>query len=238
MEGNVLKEPVMPLVCLFDVNETLLDLSALDPLFERAFGSGKPVRTEWFQQLLQSAFLSTLLGPYIDFGSLGAAALDMVTQKRGQAVPPEQKAAILQGMRTLPPHPEVPGALARLRGAGFRLAALTNSAPETGRAQIESAGLRPFFEQVLSAGEVERLKPAPEPYRMGAERMGVPIGEVLLVAAHAWDTTGALRAGCRAAFVARPGQVLDPLGPRPEIVGADLGEVADRLLALDHSLSG
>jgi len=228
----------MPLVCLFDVNETLLDLSALDPLFERAFGSGKPVRTEWFQQLLQSAFLSTLLGPYIDFGALGAAALDMVTEKRGQAVPPEQKDAILQGMRVLPPHSEVPGALARLHGAGVRLAALTNSAPEVARAQVESAGLGEYFEQVFSADEARRLKPAPEPYLMAARRMGVPPGQTLLVAAHAWDTTGALRAGCRAAFVARPGQALDPLGPRPEIIGADLGEVADCLLAQGRSPGG
>lgn len=221
----------MPLVCLFDINETLLDLSALDPHFERAFGAGKPVRTEWFQQLLQSAFLSTLLGPYTDFGALGTAALEMIAQKHGLTVPPEQKAAILQGMGSLPPHPEVAGALERLQRGGLRLAALTNSAPDTARAQIAFAGLGEFFEQVLSAAEVRRLKPAPEPYRMAAERMGVPVGKALLVAAHAWDTTGALRAGTRAAFVARPGQVLDPLGPEPEIVGADLDAVADRLLA-------
>lgn len=221
----------MPFVCLFDVNETLLDLSALDPHFARAFGESKPVRTEWFQQLLQSAFLSTLLGPYTDFGALGAAALDMVAEKHGRTLPPDQQAAILQGMRALPPHPEVPGALARLRDGGVRLAALTNSPLETARAQIAAAGLGDFFEQILSAGEVARLKPAPESYRMAADRMGVPIGETLLVAAHAWDTTGALRAGARAAFVARPGQVLDPLGPRPEIIGADLAAVADQLLA-------
>jgi 2-haloacid dehalogenase len=222
----------MAFVCLFDVNETLLDLSALDPLFARAFGEGKPVRTEWFQQLLQSAFLSTLLGPYTDFGTLAAAALDMVAEKHERVLPTDQQAAILQGMHALPPHPEVPGALARLRGAGVRLAALTNSPLGTARAQIAAAGLEDYFEEILSAGEVARLKPAPEPYRMAAERMGVPIGETLLVAAHAWDTTGALRAGARAAFVARPGQVLDPLGPRPEIIGADLAAVADQLLAL------
>jgi len=84
---------------------------------------------------------------------------------------------------------------------------------------------------VLSADEVRRLKPAPEPYRMAAGRLGVEIAEMRLVAAHAWDIAGALRAGCAAAFVARPGAVLDPLVERPEVVGADVGEVADQVLA-------
>jgi 2-haloacid dehalogenase len=49
---------------------------------------------------------------------------------------------------------------------------------------MQKAALRDLFEQVLSADEVKRLKPAAEPYRMAAERFGVPIGEVRLVAAH------------------------------------------------------
>ena len=53
-----------------------------------------------------------------------------------------------------------------------------------------------------------------------------------LVAAHAWDVSGALAAGCTAAFVARPGMVLSPLGPQPDIVGRDLGEVAAALQRL------
>jgi 2-haloacid dehalogenase len=80
---------------------------------------------------------------------------------------------------------------------------------------------------------VRRLKPAPEPYRMAAERTGVAIGEVRLIAAHAWDIAGALRAGCAAAFIARPGMVLDPLVDQPDIVGADLREVADQILAVE-----
>jgi 2-haloacid dehalogenase len=54
---------------------------------------------------------------------------------------------------------------------------------------------------------------------------------VLLIAAHAWDVAGAVAAGCRAAFVARPGKVLDPLADPPELVVADLDGLADRLLA-------
>ncbi|MCA1729839.1 MAG: haloacid dehalogenase type II, partial [Actinobacteria bacterium] len=83
---------------------------------------------------------------------------------------------------------------------------------------------------VLSADAVNRLKPAPEPYRMVAESIGVEIGQVRLVAAYAWDVAGAMRAGCAAAFVARPGMVLNPLFERPDVVGADLREVADGIL--------
>jgi 2-haloacid dehalogenase len=68
---------------------------------------------------------------------------------------------------------------------------------------------------------------------MAAERMGVPISEVRLIAAHAWDVAGALRAGCAAAFIARPGVVLDPLAPAPDITGGDLREVADQILAVE-----
>jgi 2-haloacid dehalogenase len=134
-------------------------------------------------------------------------------------------------MVRLEAHPDVSEGLRRLREGGLRLAALTNSTSAVAQAQLANAGIAAAFERILSADDVRRLKPAPEPYRMAAERLGIEVGDVLLVAAHAWDVAGALRAGCRAAFVARPGMVLDPLAPPPELVVADLGELADRLLA-------
>jgi 2-haloacid dehalogenase len=216
-------------VCVFDVNETLLDLSALDPLFERAFGDAS-ARGEWFGQLQQSWLVATVTGVYEQFGTIGGTALKMVAERRGVSLPDEDASEILGSIRELPPHPEVGEALACLRNAGIRLATLTNSTQDVADAQIENSGLGEHFEQVLSADAVKRLKPAPEPYRMASEILGVEIGQVRLVAAHAWDVAGAMRAGCAAAFVARPGKVLDPLFEPPDVVGVDLREVAGRLL--------
>jgi 2-haloacid dehalogenase len=216
-------------VCVFDVNETLLDLAALDPRFQEVFGEAS-VRQVWFQQMLQSAMVSIITGAYSDFGTIGRAALTMIAARRGVDLSDDRIRWILAGMTELPPHPEVPTALRKLGDADFRLAALTNSTLEVGRAQLEHAGLAPLFEMILSADSVRRLKPAPEPYIMAAERMHVAPHELLLVAAHAWDVAGALRAGCGAAFVARPGMVLDPLVPRPQLVGDDLGAVADAII--------
>jgi 2-haloacid dehalogenase len=219
-------------ICVFDVNETLLDLGALDPHFGRIFGD-VGVRRAWFGQLLQSALVATVTDAYSDFGAIGGAALEMMAERQGVTLSDEDKLQILGGMRELPPHPEVAGSLSRLRDAGLRLATLTNSTQQVAEAQMENSGLRGYFEQLLSADTVRRLKPAPEPYRMAAQTLGVDVGEIRLVAAHAWDVAGALRAGCAAAFVARPGMVLDPLVERPDVVGADLREVADRILEVE-----
>ncbi len=219
----------MPRACVFDVNETLLDLSALDPRFERVFGDAA-VRREWFLQMLQNAFVATITNVYSDFGTLGGAALGMVSERRGVDLSGEDRQYILSGMRELPPHPEVEESLRRLKDAGFRLAALTNSTQQVAEAQLEYSGLAGYFEQTLSADTVQRLKPAPEPYRMAAESLGVDVNGVRLIAAHAWDVAGALRAGCAAAFVARPGMVFDPLVEPPDVVGSGLLKVADGII--------
>ncbi len=222
----------MPRVIVFDVNETLLDLRALDPEFQRVFGDVS-VRTQWFGQFLQSALVTIATHSYVAFGTIGDAALEMTATRRGVTLSAEDRAKILGGIRTLPPHPEVRDALARLKNAGLRLATLTNSTAQVAEAQMQNSGLAEFFERILSADEVKHLKPAPEPYRMAAEKLGVSVEEVRLVAAHAWDVAGALRAGCAAAFVARPGMVLDPLAPQPDILGEDLREVAEQILRVE-----
>ncbi len=222
----------MARVCVFDVNETLLDLGALDPYFERVFGDAS-TRQAWFGQFLTSWLTAMVTGVYQEFGTIGGTALEMVAERQGVELSDEDRQKILGGMRELPPHPEVAESLDRLRDAGLRLATLTNSTQQVAEAQMDNSGLRDYFEQILSADAVRRLKPAPEPYRMAAQSLGVEVEGVRLVAAHAWDVAGALRAGCAAAFVARPGMVLDPLVERPDVVGADLREVADSILEIE-----
>jgi 2-haloacid dehalogenase len=215
-------------IIAFDVNETLLDLRALDAPFSTAFGDAT-LRPLWFSIMLQVAFVGGLTGKYTDFTTAQRSALAILATRQRVTLSTAQADAIVDGMRTLPPHPEVRDAMSRLQ-ARFRLVALTNSTKDVADAQLRNSGLRDLLEAVYSADEVRALKPAAAPYRMVAERAGVPIGEVRLVAAHGWDVAGALAAGCRAAFVARPGAVAYPHGPQPDVVGPDLEAIADMLL--------
>jgi 2-haloacid dehalogenase len=217
-------------VIAFDVNETLLDLSPLDPVFEGLFGDAS-LRAAWFAQMLQVAFVGAITDRYVDFTSSQRAALDMLAQRRGVTLPPDAADRVAATMRALPAHPDVADALSRLRAGGHQLAALSNSPQGVEEAQLAHAGLTEHFDAILSADTVRALKPRREPYELAARTLAVPIGEVTLVAAHAWDIAGALAAGCRAAFVARPGMPRNPNDPQPDHVGADLGEIADRILA-------
>ncbi len=221
-------------VCVFDVIETMLDLRELDPHFQRVFGD-VAARQEWFQQLLQSALVVTVTNAYTGFGEIGKAALNMTAERRGVTLEDHERQQILGVVRQLPPHPDVRPGLELLRDAGYRLAALTNSTADVAVAQLSHAGLSDYFEQILSVDAIRHFKPAPQVYHMAAERLDVPIQHVRLIAAHAWDVAGAQRAGCAAAFVARPGKVLDPLAERPDVVGPDVQTVAQRIIEIESN---
>lgn len=221
----------MPRVIVFDVVETLLDLSALDPFFADLFGDPS-AREAWFTQLLQNALVSTVVGEYRNFEVLGLSALTMLAEKRGVEVSLADRARLQGHLLKLPAHPDALPALERLREEGYRLATLTNSVGLAGESELRFAGLRDFFEQALSADSVKRLKPAPEPYRYAAEKLGVEPGGFWMVAAHAWDMAGAANAGCHTAFVGRPSQGLDPGAPKPDVTGETLRDVAEGILAV------
>ncbi|WP_417791046.1 haloacid dehalogenase type II [Stutzerimonas xanthomarina] len=215
---------------VFDVNETLLDVAALDPLFERLFGDAS-ARVEWFLTLEEGWMTATIVERFQPFAELAQAALVMVGQRRGIEVSKAQCEELVEGMKRLPAHPDVRPALEQLRIEGFHLAALSNGSLPALRQQLESAGLGDSFDAILSVEETQRYKPAPEPYRMVAERNGIEQEQMMMVAAHAWDITGAAAVGCRTAFIARPGKVLNPAGSQPDIHGNDLQDFARQLLA-------
>jgi 2-haloacid dehalogenase len=157
----------------------------------------------------------------------------MLAERVGKPVTDAQADEMVHRMDSLPPHPEVPAALRKLQDTYLKVVALVNSLEEVGEAQLTNAGIRDCFDAVLSADSVRHLKPAPEPYHLVAKTFGVDASEVRLVAAHSWDISGALAAGCRAGFVARPGMILSPIGAQPDIVGPDIAAVVDQIVAAD-----
>ncbi len=235
LSGETASEPqsirgqAKPKVLVFDVNQTMLDLNALRPQFTRVFGDGKAM-DEWFSLLLHYSLVVTVADAYTDFGTVGRAVLEMLANTKGVKLSSEDATRILQGVLTLPPHPDVPDSLKRLRAAGFRMATLTNSSASALKAQLQNAGLAQYFDEAISVESVRRFKPDLEVYRSAAAHLGAQPGELMLIAAHPWDVFGAMKAGWQGAFVARSGITPFPLGPRPNIIGADMTDVTATIL--------
>lgn len=218
-----------PELLVFDVNETLLDMSPLKIDFEDVFGTADAMG-EWFARLLHGSLVSNQLDDYRAFGVIGVEALLLVAERRGITIDEATATELVTRLAILPAHLDVIPALERLLDAGFRTAALTNGSTKAANVQIENAGLHTFIQRVISVEEIGRFKPDAATYRHAAQVMDVHVSKAMLISAHDWDVSGALGAGASAAFVRRPGCMWSLPGPMPEVVGADLREIADQVI--------
>ncbi len=228
-----------PSVLVFDVNETLIDIESMAPLFERVFGDPQAMR-EWFNQLVMYSMTATLSGHYVDFFTLGQGLLQMLASTHRLAITDDDLNALKDSMLTMPAHPDVEDGLTALRDNGFRLVTLTNSPPNpAGSSPLEHAGLAHFFEQTFSVEACRAFKPAPTVYRYVCEELAVAPEECMMVAAHVWDTIGAQSAGFTGALITRPGNAPLPIAdlPQPTIVANDLREFARHLTNRAHQTS-
>lgn len=222
-------KPASIIVC--DVNETLLDITTLEPLFDRVFGDAFMLR-EWFAQLILYSQTMTLSGLYTPFGELAVGTLRMVASTHQLSLSDGDIAELKDRMGNMPAHADVVPALTRLREAGFRLVTLTNSASAASPTALEKAGIDAFFERSFSVEAVHKFKPAAETYRYVAKQLDVEMRDLCLLACHLWDTIGAQAAGCSGALVTRPHNAVLTAEkvPVPDFVGSDLADVAAQII--------
>lgn len=221
-----------PSVLVFDVNETLVDIESLAPLFEDKFGDRRVLR-EWFPQVVMYSMTATLTESYVTFSVLAQGVLRMLGDIYDVAITDDDLRRLKTGLLTMPAHPDAADGLATLRDNGFRLATLTNSPPNpNGPTALESSGLAQFFEQQLSVDACRAFKPAPAVYRYVCDTLAVAPAECMMVAAHVWDTLGAQHVGFGSALITRPGNPPLPVDglAQPDLVVSDLRELAARLI--------
>jgi len=221
---------VLPLI-VFDVNETLLDLGTMEPTFERIFGERSAMRL-WFANFIMYSAALTVAGCYVPFTDIGSAVMKMLADTRGIKIGDKDRKELTEKFSTMPPHPEVPAALRKLRDAGFRLITLTDNLLEVQTRQLEHGDIIDFFERRFSADGVKHHKPSRQAYAYVERELTVEPSQLCLVACHTWDTLGAVAAGWKAALIKRAGNDILGVGPQPQIVGNDLNDVADQLIAL------
>lgn len=228
-EGRRMRRPE---VLFFDSNESMLDLGGMKPQVTQAFGGREDLMALWFSKMLLYSLVDTVTSNYHDFGSIGAACMQMTAEEHGIKLDEAEAGSAMAAMKTIPAHPDVPPGLRKMKEAGFRMFTLTNSAAPVIASQVKAAGIEQYFDGRLTTEGLNVYKPHPRTYHWAANEVGVPIGNCMIIAAHGWDVAGATIAGMRAAFLERPGKTRYPLGPDIELSGQNMVAVADQLVAM------
>src|ERR1700756_3771821 len=169
----------LPLI-VFDVNETLLDLETMEPTFERIFGDKRDMRL-WFANFIMYSAALTVAGVYVPFTDIGAAVMKMLADTRGIKINDNDKKELTDKFSTMPPHPEVPAALRKLRNAGFRLFCLTDNLLEVQTRQLTQGGIVDLFERRFSAAGVKHHKASRQAYGYVEKELGVKPSELCVI---------------------------------------------------------
>lgn len=219
-------------IILFDINETVLNLHSLKPKFKAVFGDDQVVDT-WFSMLLHSSTVCFATGVKTNFFALAGIALDSIAARRGIKLTEETHHNILSTFANLPAHPDIKESLEMLRAAGFHTVAFSNSSLKLVASQIKNAGLLEYFDDIISVEETGSFKPDINVYLFAAKKLNVPLSALRLVAAHDWDTHGALAAGMKAAYINRSDADYNPLYLKAGINCTNMQDIVKHIIETD-----
>lgn len=171
--------------------------------------------------------------PWTTIDKLHRMVLDELLEKfKITDLSEDEKDDLNRAWHRLDPWPDSVEGLERLRGK-FVIATLSNGNVALLTNMAKRAGLP--WDCILSAELARHYKPDPESYQTAAALLGLPVDQVMMVAAHKGDLHAARAVGLKTAFVPRP----DEFGPNREVdtepdpafdvVASDFLELADKL---------
>lgn len=205
---------------LFDPRPVFQACEAVAP------GRGKELADLWRTRQFEYQWLRALAGQYQDFYATTRAALEFAAQSLKIEVPAGTRDRLMRGYFELRAWPDVAVALRDLRGAGKRLALLSNATPAILDAGLKNSGLVDALDHVISTDRIKSFKPDPRAYQLGPEVLGLKTPEIMFVAFAGWDAAGAKWFGYPTFWNNRQGSAQEMLGPRPDGVGSTLGDLA------------
>jgi 2-haloacid dehalogenase len=229
---NVLKASIK--VCMFDQYGTIVDMQTglteiAGPYLESKGWKGNPNSfvTWWRRTHFENSMIDALLGrEHTAYREIGHRSLAYVLERAGIDFSIDEVRYLVAQIEKLRPFPEVPEALARLKGR-YRLIVLSNGDPDMLETAKHHHGIA--FDDVISVAVANAFKPHVATYTKAAELAGVRMEEVLFVANHAFDCIGAKSAGMRTAFIDRRRRPFGMTPHQPDLLVPSMRGLADAI---------
>lgn len=215
---------------VFDAYGTLFDVHAVSARCEEFWpGQGAALSRLWRQKQLEYSWLRSLMNRYAPFSVVTREALAYSCETLGLALDDARAQALAAAYLQLEPYPDVPAALAQLRGDRRKLAILTNGSPDMIEPLLRNRGLQGAFDAVLSVEPLRIFKPAPQVYQSAVNRLGVPAARTGFVSSNCWDALGAKSFGFTVFWINRGAAPMDRLGFQPDGMLESLGDLPPRI---------
>ena len=221
----------------FDAYGTLFDVYSVGQLADELFpGHGQALVLMWRERQIEYTRLVTMSDPnpagskyYLSFWDLTVRSLRYVCKRMHLNLSSESENRLMGQYAKLTAFDNGEAVLKTIKDRGLATAILSNGDREMLAEVVDSSGLKPYLDKLVTIEEVRLFKTAPQAYELLLKAFPVQKKEILFVSSNAWDALAAKWYGFDVFWVNRLSHPFEEIGHQPDYEGASLSEVLKAL---------
>ena len=219
----------------FDAYGTLFDVYSMGQLAEELFpDQGQAFALMWRDRQIDYTRLVTMSDPnangskyYLPFWELTIRSLRYVCKRMNLNLTSEYEKQLMDQYAKLTSFKESLIVLKTIKEKGLSTAILSNGSREMLATVVDSNGLKPYLDQVVTVEDVRLFKTAPQAYELLLKAFPVKKEEILFISSNAWDALAAKWYGFDVFWVNRFGHPFEEIGEKPNYEGTSLSKVLE-----------
>jgi 2-haloacid dehalogenase len=219
----------------FDAYGTLFDVYSMGQLAEELFPShGQALSLMWRDRQIEYTRLVTMSDPnpqgskhYLPFWELTIRSLRYVCKRMGLSLTPDKEKQLMEQYAKLTGFEDSLDVLKAIKHKGISTAILSNGSSEMLATVVESNGLKPYLDKVVTVEAVRLFKTAPQAYALLQEAFPLKKEEILFVSSNAWDALAAKWFGFDVFWVNRLGHPFEEIGEKPNYEANSLSRILE-----------
>ncbi len=219
----------------FDAYGTLFDVYSMGQLAEELFPKhGQALALMWRDRQIEYTRLVTMSDPspsgskyYLPFWELTIRSLRYVCKRMGLELSSENEKKLMDQYAKLTGFEDSLLVLKRIKEQGIYTAILSNGSKEMLSTVVDSNGLKPYLDKVVTVEDVRLFKTAPQAYELLLKAFPFKKEEILFVSSNAWDALAAKWYGFDVFWVNRLNHPFEEIGEKPNYEGNSLSKVLE-----------